>query len=256
MWSMPRPLRNGAAWLGRGVLQVLLPSHCLTCDSPVSGVGQLCADCFKRTNFLGEPCCNACGRGFNAEEAAGRDRLCTICQAEPPGWGAARAAFRYDEQSKKMLMPLKYNDKPEYARALGIFMARAGAGLVRDADWLVPVPLHRARLRSRRYNQAALLATAVGRAGRKPTILDAIRRTRATRPLATWSAGQRVLELAGVFAVNPARLAQLRDSRVLLIDDVLTSGSTAEACTRVLLDAGVIRVDVLAAARAADPQFA
>lgn len=120
----------------------------------------------------------------------------------------------------------------------------------------MPVPLHRSRLRTRRYNQAALLATAVARAGGKPTILDALRRTRAIRPLATWSASQRVAELAGVVAVNLARLTQLRDSRMLLIDDVLTSGSAAEACIQTLLAAGVVRVDVLAAARAADPQFA
>ncbi len=249
-------MRGVLAWMGRGVLEVLLPAHCLTCDAPVSDMGQLCAACFQRTNFLGEPCCNACGRGFSAEQAAGPERLCVVCQADPPCWGAARAALRYDEQSKRMIIPLKYGDKPEQARALGAFMARVGAGLIRDADWLVPVPLHRARLRTRRYNQAALLATAVARVSRRPVILDALRRTRATRPLATWSPSQRVAELSGVFAVNPARLDKLRDSRVLLIDDVLTSGSTAAACTHVLLAAGVIRVDVLAAARAADPQFA
>lgn len=188
--------------------------------------------------------------------AAGLGGLCTFCEADPPIWGAARAALRYDDQSKKMLLPLKYADRIENARALGVFMARAGAVLAHEADWLVPVPLHRGRLRARRYNQAALLAQAVARLAGRPVILDALRRTRATRPLATWTSERRVSELAGAFAVHPGRLRQLVDSRVLLIDDVLTSGATADACSRALLAAGVVRVDVLAAARAADPGLA
>jgi len=232
----------------------LLPPHCLTCDAPVAVPGQLCAACFRLTSFLGDPCCRRCGRGFEGAAVAG-DGVCAFCAAAPPSWGTARAALRYDEQSKKILLPLKYSDRIENAAALGGFMARAGAALVMAADWLVPVPLHRGRLRTRRYNQAALLAQAVARQGGRPVILDALHRIHPTRKLASGSAEQRMAELKGAFAVNGRRWPMLEGSRVLLIDDVLTSGSTAETCTRVLLAAGVVRVDVLAGARAADPRL-
>jgi len=127
-------------------------------------------------------------------------------------------------------------------------MARAGAALLRAADWLVPVPLHRSRLLSRRYNQSALLAQAVSRLSGRPTVLDGLRRTRATASLAQKSGVQRKAEVAGAFMVRPSRQTQLADARVLLIDDVLTSGATADACARALLAAGVARVDLLVAA--------
>ena len=167
----------------------------------------------------------------------------------------ARAALRYDEQTKRIVLPLKYADRVENARALAPHMLRAGAALVQAADWLVPVPLHRWRLLTRRYNQAALLAQAVSRLSGRPTVLDGLRRIRHTAPLGNKSPDDRAAELAGAFVVRASRLERLVDSRVLLVDDVLTSGATAEACTRALLAAGVTRVDVLAAARTADTRF-
>ena len=246
----------GLRRVGRAGLDVLLPPQCLTCDTPVDVPGQLCPACFRKTAFLTEPCCTKCGVGFGTAGQGGQQGLCANCRERPPPWGAARAALRYDEQTKRMVLPLKYADRVENARALAPHMLRAGAALVQAADWLVPVPLHRRRLLTRRYNQAALLAQAVSRLSGRPTVLDGLCRVRRTESLGTRSRHQRAAELAGAFAVRVSRLGKLVDSRVLLIDDVLTSGATAEACTRVLLAAGVARVDVLAAARAADPRFA
>jgi len=146
-------------------------------------------------------------------------------------------------------MPFKYGDRIEVARALAPHMARAGADLLRAADLLVPVPLHRRRLLSRRYNQAALLAQALARLTGRPAVLDGLRRVRATASLGHKSGAQRRAEVAGAFQVRASRVAILTDARVLLVDDVLTSGATADACARALLDAGAARVDVLAAAR-------
>ncbi len=193
---------------------------------------------------------------LGAAGQGGIDLVCQACRQDPPVWGAARAAMGYDTQSKRILLPLKHADRTENARALGPHMVRAGATLLREADWLVPVPLHRFRLIARRYNQAALLTHAVSRLSGRPMVLDGLQRVRFTAALGTKSRDVRKRALEGAFRVRPSRLAQLVDSRVLLIDDVLTSGATAAACTRALLAAGVARVDVLAAARASDPRYA
>jgi len=240
--------RRGAGLL----LDVLLPPQCLTCDAPVGAPGQFCAACFRRTAFVTDPCCACCGRPFGAQAQGGVSGLCSECRAHPPAWTAARAALRYDDQARRILLPFKHGDRIEIARALAPHMARAGAALLSAADWLVPVPLHRGRLLSRRYNQSALLAQALARISGRHALLDGLRRTRATASLVQKSGPQRKTEVAGAFAVRPSRLAQLVDARVLLIDDVMTSGATANACARALLAAGVARVDVLVAACVAD----
>jgi len=237
------------------VVDVLLPPHCLTCDSPVSAPGQFCLACFARTGFVTAPLCDCCGVPFEAAGQGGLDSVCEGCRLRPPPWGAARAALRYDDQARRILMPFKYGDRVEVARALAPHMARAGGALLRQADLLVPVPLHRRRLLSRRYNQAALLVQALSRISGRPAVLDGLQRVRPTASLGLSSAAQRRAEVAGAFRARPSRLAILADARVLLVDDVLTSGATAEACVRALLAAGVARVDVLAAARVPDPRM-
>ena len=225
------------------------PPHCLTCDQPVDAPGQFCPACFERTNFITAPCCVRCGVPFETKGRGGASGECPTCVADPPPWGQARAALRYDEQAKRLILPFKYGDRVENARALAAMMARAGAALLREADWLVPVPLHRRRLLSRRYNQAALLARAVSRLSGRPTLVDALCRLRATSPLAEMSPARRTAELEAAIGVRPGRRQALDGSRVLLIDDVLTSGATARSCASALLKAGAARVDVLAAAR-------
>jgi ComF family protein len=240
----------GAA--GRFALDLLLPPLCLTCDTAVSAQGQLCADCFRQTGFITEPCCHRCGAPF--ARPAGREPVCAECRAVPPPWEQARAALRYDAQARRIVLPLKYADRPELAAALAPLMQRAGQSLLRRCDAIVPVPLHRARLLARRFNQAALLAQALGRLAGKPTLLDALRRTRRTAPLADLPAAERAREVADAFAVRARRMEALRGRRVLLVDDILTSGATARACAVALLAAGAAGVDVLVAARVADPR--
>ncbi len=243
--------RRGAGLL----LDALLPPQCLTCDAPVGAPGQFCAACFRRTAFVTDPCCGCCGRPFGSALQGGASGLCTDCRAHPPSWTSARAALRYDDQARRILLPFKHGDRIETARALAPHMARAGAALLAAADWLVPVPLHRRRLLSRRYNQSALLAQHLSRLSGRPTVLDGLRRTRATPSLGHKTGTERRAEVAGAFAVRPSRQGRLADARVLLIDDVMTSGATADACARALLAAGAARVDVLVAARVADARL-
>jgi ComF family protein len=233
---------------GRHALDVVLPPRCLTCDAGVEMPGHLCADCFKLTDFVTDPCCSRCAQPFAHAGLGGRTMVCDACLQDPPDWRQARAALRYNDQTRRIIMPFKYNDRIETAQALALHMARAGAGLLRQAEVLVPVPLHRLRLRARRYNQSALLARAIGRLAGRPAVLDALRRVRATETLRGKSVKERAAIVADVFAVRPGRLERIEGRRVLLIDDVLTTGATAGACARTLLAAGAAQVDLLVAA--------
>ena len=166
------------------------------------------------------------------------------------GRGGRRGrALRYDEQSKRIILPLKHLDRVESAAPLARHMARAGAALLREAELLVPVPLHPRRLRARRYNQSALLARAIARQAGIPAVLDALCRVRATASLQGKSPAARRAELKDAFALRPVRAAVVAGRRVLLIDDVLTTGATADGCARTLLAGGAAQVDLLVAAR-------
>jgi ComF family protein len=237
------------------VLDLLLPPQCVACDAEVDAPGLLCADCFRQTGFITEPYCARCGVPFSSAALGGTDQLCPSCQASPPVFHRARAALRYDAQGRRLILPFKHADRQELASTLAPHMARAGAALLREADVLVPVPLHRARLFHRRYNQAALLAKAVGRIAELPCLPDALLRHRATESLGEKSAAERATEVADAFAVRPSRATQLAGKHVLLVDDVMTSGATANACATTLLAAGATSVDVLVAARVPDPRL-
>ncbi len=243
-----RPLKP----FGRALLDTLLPPSCLACDAPVEADGQFCVPCFRQANFISAPFCAHCGVPLPFGEAGA---LCIACVEAPPLFTQARAPLRYDTLSKRLILPFKYADRTENARGLAVLMARAGAALLAAADVLVPVPLHRARLRRRRYNQSVLLAAELGRLARRPVARDALIRTRATAALGGMDRAARQAELAGAIAVRPGAAPRLTGRRVLLIDDVLTSGATANACAAALRAAGAIRVDVLTATRVADSRF-
>jgi ComF family protein len=241
--------------VGRLALDLLLPPRCAACDNPVSMHGQFCATCFARTNMIGPPLCDRCGVPFAAVEQGGLEALCPGCREHPPLFRQARAALRYDEHARRLILPLKHGDRIELASILAPMMVRAGAALLARAELLVPVPLHRRRLFRRKYNQAAVLAFAVGRLAGRAVIADAMVRTRQTDPLDEKSPEDRAREVAGSFEVRPSRSAQIAGRTVLLVDDVMTSGATANTCAAALLEAGAAAVDVLVAARVPDPRL-
>ncbi len=245
-------VRAGRRW-GRALLDMVMPPQCLCCDAEVADPGLFCASCFAGLRFITAPCCDRCGTALERAPRVGTP-LCDACQEDPPPWSRARAVFLYDERSRRLILPLKHADRTELAAPLGRLMARAGGVLLTPDCLLVPVPLHPRRLRGRRYNQAGLLAHAIARTARVPVLIDALVRTRATLALAALSAEQRESMVRDAFALRRGRAAVIAGRRVVLVDDVLTSGATARACTRILRDAGARSVDILVAARTADPR--
>jgi ComF family protein len=238
------------AWLSAGcgfLLDALLPPRCFSCGTETGRGGALCADCWARVRFIAPPLCACCGTPF--ELPADVDARCGACLTQPPRFARARAVFVYDQASRSLVLDFKHGDRTDAAQAFGAWLARAGADLLQDADLLVPVPLHRWRLFRRRYNQAALLAFATSRASGVPAVADVLARRRATASQGHLSRAGRRRNVAHAFHVRPQRTTLVSGRRIVLIDDVLTTGATAAECAAALLRAGAARVEVLTLAR-------
>ncbi|MBM3569924.1 MAG: ComF family protein [Alphaproteobacteria bacterium] len=236
-----------ATTAARAALDLVLPPRCLGCGDRVASQGELCARCWTGLRWIEEPCCACCGRPFEHEIEPGAQ--CGACMAEPPSYDRARAAFAYDPQSRGLVLGFKHGDRLETAEFLAGTLARAGRRLLVEADTIAPVPLHRLRLWWRTYNQAAVLSAMLARRFAKPHAAQAIRRRRHTRSQGRLSSAERRANLRGAFVVPERARQELRGRRVLLIDDVMTTGATVEACAKALLGAGAGAVDVLTAAR-------
>lgn len=237
--------------LGVRALDLLLPPQCLGCDTLVDRPGMLCPACWPRIHFIDRPLCARCGIPFEVDPGEGA--MCGACAARPPAYGRARAAVVYDDGSRPFVLSFKHGDRTDAAPALGRWMARAGQEVLADAALLAPVPLHWTRLFSRRYNQAALLALAVGRASGLPVVPDLLVRRRRTASLGRLSRSQRRRLVRGAFTLHAGHAPRVQGAGIVLVDDVHTTGATIEACTRVLLRGGAARVDVLTLARTHHP---
>jgi ComF family protein len=246
---------NAATRALRACLDIALPPQCLACTAETDAGGQLCPDCFSKASFISAPFCNRCGAALPGVMGRQVTPVCESCAIDPPVFRTARAALVYDDLAKRLILPFKYSDRPEAAGGLARLMLRPGAALLERAELLVPVPAHVSRLRARGYNQAGLLASRLGRLARRPVSVDALARLKHTQALGELGRDARWQALAGAIAVRPNRKTQIIGRSVLLIDDVLTSGATASACSRALLEAGAAAVDVLAIARVIDPQM-
>jgi len=250
------PLR-GALRLARGAwshaarlaLDIALPTLCVACREPVAGEG-VCAKCWARLSFIAPPYCPRLGIPFVYDPGPGLLSMEAI--ADPPAYGRARAAVRYDEVARTLVHALKYQDRTDLAPAMGRWMARAGRELLGEADALVPVPLHWRRGWSRRYNQSGALARVIERQTGVRLAALALQRVRPTQQQIGLSRSQRASNVQGAFQVAADRKADIQGRRVILVDDVLTSGATADACARALLRARAASVDVLVFARVVD----
>jgi ComF family protein len=235
-------------------IDLILPPRCVACGAGLVegiGAGALCANCWSGIEFLSPPLCLRCG--FPFEFDLGPDSICPACCAVPPVFDRARSVLRYDAGSRSMLLSFKHADRTELAPAFGRWLARVGADLLAEADVVAPVPLHWTRLFARRYNQAALLAQSAAHLSGRPFRPGILVRRRRTAPQSAGQAARR-RNVAGAFAVPPRQRPFVEDRRVLLVDDVRTTGATLEACARALKAAGASGVDVLTLAMVIAPR--
>ena len=233
--------------LYRTVLDAVLPPRCLKCGEILAGENGLCAACWQQLAWLSPPCCVCCGQPFPFD--AGQGTLCGQCLQRRPSFERARAVFRYDERSRDLILGFKNADRTESAPTFARWMARAGAELLPDAELIVPVPLHWTRLAVRRFNQAALLAYAVGKLADRPVEPLALQRPRATVSQGRFGRLGRFRNVKGAMTVPERLRSRVAGRRILLIDDVVTTGATAETAAKALISAGAARVDVLAMAK-------
>jgi ComF family protein len=243
------PLRRVTATLRaalRLATDVALPRLCPSCRELVDDAG-LCAGCWSRLSFIAPPYCERLGIPFAFDGGPGLLSLEAI--ADPPAYGRARAAVRYDEVARTLVQAFKYGDRLDLAPIIGGWMSNAGQRLLAEADALVPVPLHWRRQWARRFNQSALLAEVISKASKVPVAYSALKRVKATPQQVGLSQAQRATNVQGAFRVPDDGKPEVVGRRLLLVDDVLTSGATVDTCARALLRSGAANVDVLVFAR-------
>ncbi len=246
------PWRTRAAgWLAdirRAALDLVFPPTCLSCRAAVAQSNALCGRCWGEMRFIERPFCDRLGTPF--EHEMGDGVLSQAAVDNPPVFQRARAVALFEDGPVRTLVHrLKYSDRLELARPMGAWMARAGTDILGEADALAPVPLHYTRLWRRQFNQAAALAQVVSAKCGKPAEHGLVARVRRTRSQVGLSRAERAENLQGAFRCPET--AELRGRRIVLIDDVLTSGATANAAARALLRGGAKAVDVLVFARVA-----
>lgn len=233
--------------LARPVIDFALPPRCPGCGTIVDGDHRFCMACWREIDFLGPPICLQCALPLPVQEEA--EMRCAACLARPPAYDRTFAAAAYGDLTRRIALKLKYGTRPATALTIAKLMARNVMG--EDAALLVPVPLHRWRIWRRGYNQSALIATALGRQTNVPVALHGLRRIRSTPPLKAMNHNQRRDTVRGAFAVTPGHAFGGR--RIILVDDIYTTGSTANACAKALKQAGAASVELHVWARVVRP---
>lgn len=229
----------------RQLTDLVLPPRCPACRVIVSDDGRFCLDCWLQLDFITAPLCAICGTPFDHDRGLGAE--CGACLAEPPRFTTARAALAYGGPARSVLLAMKHGDRQHLARVMAPHMARAAGDMLSPGVLLVPVPLHRWRLWRRGFNQAAVLAQELARLNGAALDVEALVRVKATKPSVGMGRKARADNVRGAFRVAARQRIKGRD--IVLVDDVLTTGATADACARHLRRAGARSVHVLTFAR-------
>ena len=233
----------------KGLIDLIFPPLCAFCCTPLAedDTGEVCPGCLDNVHFISPPICPKCGLPFPME--VGEDHLCGQCLRGQWHFGSARALGLYEGAIREAIHQLKYEGKAFLAKSLVGLLDKGYPFIDHPSyDLLVPVPLHPKRLRERGFNQALLLGSAIGRRIGVSCTGFALKKTRWSEPQIHLSPKEREGNVKGSFAVMDPE--EVRGKRVLLVDDVMTTGSTVNACARELLKAGAGEVDVFTLARA------
>jgi len=233
-------------------VDAILPPRCVISGEIVGQQGAVAPSVWGLLRFIADPQCVSCGYPFEFT-AEGQGQICGACIREKPPFTSARAALVYDDASRGMILKFKHADHLHAAPTFIPWMERAGRQMLAEADFIMPVPLHRWRFLKRRYNQAALLAFLLARRARVACIPDALVRKRATQSQGHLDFRARHRNVRRAFAVHPRHAAKIEGRRIVLVDDVYTTGATVKECAEVLLKAGAAAVNVLTVARVVKP---
>jgi ComF family protein len=238
-----RDIAAGTGRLAGVVVNFILPPRCVGCSGMIAGHNALCAACWNRLQFIEMPRCDVFGTPLPYD--SGDVPLSLKAEQTRPAWGRARGAVQFDDQSRKIVHALKYHDRHEVVSMMARMMLRAGGDILESADLIVPVPLYWTRLWSRRFNQSALLGRAISALCGKTLRTDILIRRRQTPSQVGLDAKARRENVKGAFAVSKGMSSEIFGRRIVLIDDVVTTGATVSACAKVLKKAGAADVDVL-----------
>ncbi len=250
--ALQRSVSRGIAAAAGAIADTIVPPLCLNCRLPLGTHDALCAACWRQVRFIRAPLCDRLGTPLPFDGGASGPIVSAAALADPPQWDRARAVAQFGPVVRDLIHGFKYGDRHDARRLFGRWLAGAGSELLTDADILVPVPLHRWRLLGRKFNQAQLLAGEISRLTRIPVDPFVLERVKSTPSQVGLSEAERRHNLSGAIRVADKARARIEGAKVVLVDDVITTGSTAGACARVLRRAGAERIDVLALAIVTD----
>ena len=230
-------------------LAIIYPHQCVLCDAQTEEAGALCPSCWAETPFLRGHLCDACGAPL-VGESDGKLDTCDACLASPRPWQKGRAAWAYSGAGRTITLRIKHSDRTDLIPPAADWMARAGRDILKDEPLLIPIPIHWTRRIRRRYNQSAELARAIGKVAGCPVAPDTLLRLRVTRVHENLDAGERYANQTGSMMVDSSKKLCLSERKLVLVDDVMTSGATLTEACRVLHAAGAKRISCLVLARA------
>ena len=244
-----KQIRDLCMMLGSAIGNMAVPPSCVACGRAAGRQGGLCPKCWQDTHFIDRPYCEVLGTPFPFDHGEGA--VSPEAMADPPPFDRLRSAVLYGDCPRRLVSRLKFSDQPDLARWISGWMRVAGGDLLKECDVAVPVPLHWRRLHMRRYNQSAELARWLCRGEAIEYQPEALVRTRRTRQQVGLNSQERERNVQGAFRVEKDKRPLIEGRRILIVDDVYTSGATVKACARALRRAGAEAIDVLTFARVA-----
>lgn len=233
---------------GRAVVDIVYPPQCAGCGIIISRGGAFCSECWSGIGFIERPYCEILGLPFSSDPGPGM--LSSEAIANPPPFDRLRSAVIHEGAARKLVHQLKYLDRLDLVSTMAVWMLRASDGMIEQCDYIIPVPLHRRRFISRRFNQSAELARHLAGLSGKPFLSSSVIRTKPTKRQVGLTAKGRQDNMRGAFAFAPGRELDVAGKRVVLVDDVYTTGATVSAVSRLLKKAGAADVTVLTFAMA------